>query len=129
MRVVQVLRLAQWIIECLHRFEPLADQDFQTLKAAMLNYIQSEYLQGPAESSAPCVWHFAHELSINIFNSINSPTEQVLAYIDVTLPLHVHGTVDDILHGYFRPHQSIRIFIISTHVQPTYFIIVLPSRS
>lgn len=35
-------------------FEPLDDDTFQTLQQSLLNYIQSEYLFGPAESEASC---------------------------------------------------------------------------
>ena len=35
-------------------FEPLDDDTFQTLQQSLLNYIQTEYLFGPAESDASC---------------------------------------------------------------------------
>ena len=37
-----------------HRFEPLEDDAFQLLRQSFIAYIQSEYLQGPAEASAAC---------------------------------------------------------------------------
>ena len=40
-------------------FEPLDEDTFQTLQQALLSYIQSEYIFGPAESEASCEWHFA----------------------------------------------------------------------
>ncbi|RDX57282.1 ARM repeat-containing protein [Lentinus brumalis] len=48
-----------------NRFEPLDDDTFQTLQQSLLNYIQSEYLFGPAESEASFLRNkFAHTLTL-----------------------------------------------------------------
>ena len=36
------------------KFEPLDPNTFQTLQQALVNYVQSEFIYGPAEASAPC---------------------------------------------------------------------------
>ncbi|KAH9903044.1 ARM repeat-containing protein [Cubamyces lactineus] len=48
-----------------NRFEPLNDDTFQTLRQSLLNYIQSEYLYGPAEADASFLRNkFAHTLTL-----------------------------------------------------------------
>jgi len=37
-----------------HRFEPLDDETFRTVQQSIISYIQSEYVYGPAESTATC---------------------------------------------------------------------------
>lgn len=38
-----------------HRFEPLDEETFRTVQQSIISYIQSEYVYGPAESTATCV--------------------------------------------------------------------------
>lgn len=40
---------------CLFRFELFDEESFQTLQQALVNYIQSEYVLGPAEADATCM--------------------------------------------------------------------------
>ncbi|KDQ59267.1 hypothetical protein JAAARDRAFT_127823 [Jaapia argillacea MUCL 33604] len=48
-----------------NRFEPLDDECFQTLQQSFVSYIQSEYLYGPAETSAPFLRNkFSHTLTL-----------------------------------------------------------------
>ncbi|KAH9849715.1 ARM repeat-containing protein [Lenzites betulinus] len=48
-----------------NRFEPLEEETFQTLQQSLLNYIQTEYLYGSAESDASFLRNkFAHTLTL-----------------------------------------------------------------
>ncbi|KAJ2924870.1 hypothetical protein H1R20_g12240, partial [Candolleomyces eurysporus] len=48
-----------------NRFEPLEQETFQTLQQAMINYIQSEYVGGPAEVDASFLRNkFSHTLTL-----------------------------------------------------------------
>ncbi|EKM58374.1 uncharacterized protein PHACADRAFT_117257 [Phanerochaete carnosa HHB-10118-sp] len=48
-----------------NRFEPLDNESFQVLRQALVSYIQSEYLYGPAESSAAYIRNkFSHTLTL-----------------------------------------------------------------
>lgn len=38
------------------RFEPLPPDVFETLRQSLMAYVQSEYVQGTAESGAPCAF-------------------------------------------------------------------------
>jgi hypothetical protein len=42
------------LIDCFSRVDPLDDGSFQTLQQGLFNYIQSEYVYGPAEANATC---------------------------------------------------------------------------
>ncbi|KAI0077912.1 ARM repeat-containing protein [Panus rudis PR-1116 ss-1] len=48
-----------------NRFEPLDQESFQTLQQALISYIQSEYLYGPAEANSPFLRNkFSHTLTL-----------------------------------------------------------------
>ncbi|CAL1716709.1 unnamed protein product [Somion occarium] len=48
-----------------NRFEPLDPESFQTLQQALISYIQSEYLYGPAEANATFLRNkFSHTLTL-----------------------------------------------------------------
>ncbi|CCM00091.1 uncharacterized protein FIBRA_02118 [Fibroporia radiculosa] len=48
-----------------NRFDPLDEDSFQTLRQALMTYVQSEYLYGTAESNAPFLRNkFAHTLTL-----------------------------------------------------------------
>lgn len=48
-----------------NRYEPLDEDSFTTLQQALVGYIQSEYVYGPAESSAPFLRNkFSHTLTL-----------------------------------------------------------------
>lgn len=48
-----------------NRFEPLDDDSFNALQQSLISYIQSEYLYGPAESSATFIRNkFSHTLTL-----------------------------------------------------------------
>ncbi|CDO78180.1 hypothetical protein BN946_scf184797.g6 [Trametes cinnabarina] len=48
-----------------NRFEPLDDNTFETIRQSVLNYIQSEYIYGPAEADASFLRNkFAHTLTL-----------------------------------------------------------------
>lgn len=50
------------------KFEPLDANSFQTLQQGLVNYIQSEFIYGPAEAAASCesciCFVYAHALTI-----------------------------------------------------------------
>jgi len=50
------VKMIQQALICGNRFEPLDDESFRTLQKSLISYIQSEYLYGSAESTAPCAF-------------------------------------------------------------------------
>jgi len=37
------------------RFDPLDDDQFNTIQQSLMAYLQAEYIGGPAESDTPCM--------------------------------------------------------------------------
>ena len=64
-----------------HRFEPLDDDTFRTMQQSILSYIQSEYLYGPAESTATCASFTAlpsHPLTSSILSVLRNKFSHTL---------------------------------------------------
>lgn len=91
----------------LRRTESLDDETFHILQSSFVSYIQSEYIFGPAESSAQCM-HIFHQFpfSIKFTNDSSSHPKQILAYIRPLLPRNLRNAMDILLHRHLRPHPT-----------------------
>lgn len=58
------LRILEDFLE--HKYEPLDEDSFRTLQQGLVSYIQSEYVYGPAETSASC------EITLSILKRIET---------------------------------------------------------
>ena len=98
------LRLLERFLD--DRFEPLDNDSFQEIQKALVEYIQSEYVVGRAESSASCAFPNSIEQDTALIRvSIGSLTQQIFAYIDPLLSMHVPRPMANVLCRPIHPHQ------------------------
>ncbi|KAI0091175.1 ARM repeat-containing protein [Irpex rosettiformis] len=93
-----------------NRFEPLEDDAFQLLRQSFISYIQSEYLEGPAEANAVFIRNkFSHTLTL-LF---------LATYLDQWQTFFAD------LFTLIRPPESTSQSTFNTHVSLLFFHLVL----
>ncbi|KAI0749767.1 ARM repeat-containing protein [Daedaleopsis nitida] len=89
-----------------NRFDPLDEEIFQTLRQSLLNYIQSEYLFGPAESDASFLRNkFAHTLTL--FFLCTYVDKWPTFFTDFFALIHPPESTSQMT---FNPHVSLLLF-------------------
>lgn len=104
------------------RFEPFDDESFQTIQRSLVSYIQSEYVYGSAEASAPCKSPFAPRQNIKRPlppTYLHSSEKQILPHAHSLFPRHLHSPMANFLQRHLHPHPTCRIIIIAVYIQRT----------